>query len=237
MPTTVTVTRDTAGRYFVSLLVEEEIAALPPVAAQVGIDLGLYDVVVLSTGERVGNPKFFHRDARRLARAQRRLAKKQRGSRNREKARRRVARVQVRIADRRMDFLHKLSTRIIRENQAVCVKSLNVKAMVRHPTLAKAISAVGWGELVRQLPYKAAWYGRTLVAIDKWYPCSKYCCECGHVLGSLGRRASVDISRMRYCARSRRQRRAKCIGRGAHGRSLWRGRKTGTSSLVSGSPR
>jgi putative transposase len=190
-PTTVTVTRDTAGRYFVSLLVEEEIAPLPPVAAHVGIDLGLHDVVVMSTGERVGNPRFFNKHARRLVRAQRCLAKKQRGSRNREKARRRVARIHARIADRRADFLHKLSTRIIRENQAVCVESLNVKAMAKHPTLAKAIHDVGWGELVRQLTYKAAWYARTLVAIDKWYPSSKRCSDCGHVLDSL----SLDVRR------------------------------------------
>ncbi len=184
-PSTVTVSRDTAGRYFVSILVEEDIASLPPGDAQVGIDLGLHDTVVLDTGEQVGNPRFFAQDEQRLAQAQRRLAKKQRGSKNREKARRKVARVYARIADRRNDFLHKLSTRLIRENQTICVESLQVKAMSKHPTLAKAIHDVGWGELVRQLTYKAAWYGRTLVAIDKWYPSSKRCSDCGHVLGSL----------------------------------------------------
>jgi putative transposase len=184
-PSTVTVSRDTAGRYFVSLLVEEEIAPLPPVVAQVGLDLGLHDTVVLHTGEKVGNPRFFHRDAKRLAQAQRRLAKKRLGSRNRDKARCKVARVHARITDRRRDFLHQLSTRIIRENQTICVESLNVKAMVRHPTRAQAIHDVGWGEFVRQLTYKAAWYGRALVAIDKWYPSSKRCSACGHVLGSL----------------------------------------------------
>jgi putative transposase len=184
-PSTVTVSRDTAGRYFVSLLVEEEISPLPPVEAQVGLDLGLHDTVVLDTGEKVGNPRFFQRDAKRLAQAQRRLAKKKFGSRNRDQARRKVARVHARIADRRRDFLHQLSTRLIRENQTICVESLRVKAMVKHPTLARAISDVGWGELVRQLTYKAEWYGRTLVAIDKWYPSSKRCSECGHVLVSL----------------------------------------------------
>jgi putative transposase len=184
-PSTVTVSRDTAGRYFVSLLVEDEIAPLPAVAAQVGLDLGLHDTVVLDTGEKVGNPKFFTQDEQRLAKAQRRLAKKQLGSQNRAKAKQDVARIYARIADRRRDFLHKLSTRIMRENQTICVESLNVKAMAKHPTLAKAIHDVGWGEFVRQLTYKADWYGLTLVAIDKWYPSSKRCFDCGHVLGSL----------------------------------------------------
>jgi putative transposase len=115
-PTTVTVSRDTAGRYFVSILIEEEIAPLPPTTGQVGLDLGLHDVVVLDSGEKVGNPRFFAQDAQQLAKAQRRLAKKQLGSKNRGKARRTVARLHARIADRRTDFLQKLSTRIIREN-------------------------------------------------------------------------------------------------------------------------
>jgi putative transposase len=184
-PTTVTLSRDTAGRYFVSILLEEAIAPLPATAKQVGIDLGLHDVVVLDTGEKVGNPRFFAQDEKKLAQAQRRLAKKQRGSKNRDKARRKVARIHARIADRRRDFTHQLSTRIIRENQTICIESLHVKAMVKHPTLAKAIHDVGWGAFVRQLEYKAAWYGRTLVKIDRWYPSSKRCHACGHVLDSL----------------------------------------------------
>ncbi|HET8909438.1 MAG TPA: RNA-guided endonuclease TnpB family protein [Ktedonobacterales bacterium] len=184
-PTTVTVSRDTAGRYFVSILVEDEIAPLPATVGQVGIDLGLHDVVVLDSGEKIGNPRFFAQDEKRLAKAQRRLAKKKLGSKNRDKARRKVARIHAHIADRRTDFLHQLSTRLIRENQTICVESLQVKAMVKHPTLAKAIHDVGWGEFVRQLEYKAAWYGRTLVKIDKWYPSSKRCSACGHILDSL----------------------------------------------------
>jgi len=120
-----------------------------------------------------------------LAHAQRNLARKQKGSKNREKARLKVAREHARIADQRRDGLHKLTTRLMRENQTVCVESLAVKNLVRNHTLAKAISDVGWGELVRQLEYKAAWYGRTLVKIDRWYPSSKRCHACGHVLDSL----------------------------------------------------
>ncbi|HEY1389729.1 MAG TPA: RNA-guided endonuclease TnpB family protein [Ktedonobacterales bacterium] len=185
IPTTVTISRDTAGRYFVGILIEEEIAPLSPANTQAGIDLGLHDVVVLDSGEKVGNPRFLAQDEQKLATAQRRLAKKKLGSRNREKARRKVARLHARIADRRTDFLHKLSTRLIRENQTICIESLSVKAMGRHPTLAKAIHDVGWGEFVRQLEYKAAWYGRTLVKIDKWYPSSRRCATCGHILDSL----------------------------------------------------
>jgi putative transposase len=184
-PTTVTVTRDAAGRYFVSFLVDEEISPLPASAGQIGLDLGLHEVVAFDNGEKVGNPRFFAQDEQRLAKAQRHLARKQNGSKNRAKARRKVARIHAQIVDRRTDFLHKLSTRIIRENQTVCVESLQIKAMDKHPRLAKAIHDVGWGEFVRQLTYKANWYGRTLVAIDKWYPSSKRCSACGHILTSL----------------------------------------------------
>jgi putative transposase len=185
VPTTVTVSRDTAGRYFVCILLEEEIVPLPSVEAQVGIDLGLHDVVVLDSGEKMGNPRFFAQDEKQLTKAQRRLAKKKLGSKNHDKARHTVAHIPARIADRRQDFLHKLSTRIIRENQTICIESLRVKQMVKHPTLAKAIHDVGWGEFVRMLEYKAQWYGRTFVKIDKWYPSSKRCHLCGHVLDSL----------------------------------------------------
>ncbi|HEU4781975.1 MAG TPA: RNA-guided endonuclease TnpB family protein, partial [Ktedonobacterales bacterium] len=113
------------------------------------------------------------------------LARRQKGSKNREKARLKVASIHAQIADQRRDGLHKLTTRLIRENQTVCVESLAVKNLVRNPTLAKAISDVGWGELVRQLEYKARWYGRTLVKIDRWYPSSKRCHACGHVLDAL----------------------------------------------------
>jgi putative transposase len=184
-PITVTITRDPAGRYFVSFLVEEEIATLPISPQTVGIDLGLHDVVTLSTGEKTGNEHYFLKDEKHLARAQRRHAKKQKGGKNREKARRKVARIHARIADRRRDFLHKLTTGLIRENQVVCVESLSVKNMMQNEHLAKAIADVGWGELIRQLQYKASWYGRAVVAIDKWYPSSKRCHACGHLLDSL----------------------------------------------------
>ncbi len=184
-PTTITVTKDCSNRYFVSLLVEEDIQTLPVVNKQVGLDLGLKSMVITSDGQTYGNPKFFARDEKKLAQAQRRHAKKKKGSKNRAKAKLKVARVHARIADRRRDYQHKLSTHIIRENQIVCVEDLQVKNMVKNHRLAKAISDVGWSELVRQLEYKAEWYGRTLVKIDKFYPSSKRCFDCGHILDSL----------------------------------------------------
>jgi putative transposase len=184
-PITVTVSKDTAGRYFVSFLVEEEIEALPVVTAKVGIDVGLKDLAVFSTGEKIANPQHLRRSERRLAHAQRNLARKQKGSKNREKARMKVARIYAQIADQRSDGLHKLTTRLIRENQTVCVESLAVKNLVRNHSLAKAIHDVGWGKLVRQLEYKAAWYGRTLVKIDRWYPSSQRCHACGYINTTL----------------------------------------------------
>src|SRR2546429_8979506 len=146
-------------------------------------------MVIASNGQTYGNPKFFAKDEKKLAKAQRRHAKKKKGGKNRRKAQLKVARIHARIADRRRDYQHKLSTKIIRENQIVCVESLQVKNMVQNHSLAKAISDVGWSELVRQLEYKAKWYGRTLVRIDKFYPSSKRCFDCGHVLATL----SLDV--------------------------------------------
>jgi putative transposase len=184
-PTTVTVSRDSAGRYFVSLLVEEALAPLPATSAMVGGDLGLDSRGHPFNRGKTGNQRFFQQDEKRLARLQRRHARKRKGSKNREKARRKVAKRYARIAESRHDFQHKLTTRLIRENQTICVESLAVKQMVQHPTLSKAIADVGWGELLRQLDYKAAWYGRTLVKIDRWYPSSKTCSACGFVLETL----------------------------------------------------
>ncbi len=184
-PTTVTITKDKASRYFISILVEEDIKHLPRVKKQVGLDLGLKSMVITSDGEHVGNPRYGRSDEKKLAKAQRHLSKKKKGSKNRAKARLRVAKAHAKIADRRRDYQHKLSTRIIRENQTICIESLQVKNMVKNHSLAKSISDVGWSEFTRQLEYKAEWYGRTLIKIEKWYPSSKRCHSCGHVLDSL----------------------------------------------------
>ncbi len=184
-PSSVTVSRDRSGRYFVSILVEEEIELLPVVEQQVGLDVGLKSMVVLSTGEAIDNPKYYAKAERQLARRERKHARKKKGSKNREKARQKVSRLHARIADKRRDYQHKLSTRLIRENQTICVESLAVKNMLKNHCLAKAISDVGWGEFLRQLEYKAKWYGRTFIKIDRFSPSSKTCSACGDVLEAL----------------------------------------------------
>jgi putative transposase len=184
-PSTVTVSRDAADRWHVSILIEEAIEPYAPTETAIGIDAGITSLVTLSTGEKVANPKHERRDRARLAKAQRRLSRKQKDSANREKAKVKAARAYARIADRRRDFLHKLSTRIIRENQTVIIEDLSVRNMVRNHHLARAISDASWSELRRQLEYKADWYGRTVIAIDRFYPSSKTCSECGHLAAKM----------------------------------------------------
>jgi putative transposase len=184
-PSSVTVSKDKSGRYFVSILVEEGIGTLPLIDKAVGIDLGLKSFLITSDGEMIPHPKYYARDEKKLAKAQRKHARKKKGGKNRKKAQKKVARIHARIADTRHDFQHKASTKLIRENQVICLETLNVKGMLHNHKLAKAISDVGWGEFTRQLEYKAKWYGRTIIKIDRWYPSSKTCSDCGHVLDTL----------------------------------------------------
>ena len=180
-----TVSKDKSGRYFVSILVEEGIGTFPLIDKAVGIDLGLKSFLITSEGKTIPNPKYYARDEKKLAKAQRKHASKKKGGKNRDKARKKVARLHARIADTRRDFQHKASTKLIRENQVICLETLNVKGMLQNHCLAKAMSDVGWGEFTRQLEYKATWYGRTIIKIDRWYPSSKTCSACGHVLDTL----------------------------------------------------
>lgn len=178
-PSTITVSKDAAGRWFVSILVEERIRPLDPADRMVGVDAGITALATLSTGEKITNPRHERRDRRRLAKAQRTLARKAKRSSNRAKARLRVARVYARIADRRRDFLHKLSTRLVRENQVIAVEDLTVRNMVKNHALARAISDASWRDLRMMLEYKAQWYGRELLVVDRWFPSSKLCSACG----------------------------------------------------------
>ncbi|MEX5706801.1 RNA-guided endonuclease TnpB family protein [Parafrankia sp. FMc6] len=184
-PSQVTVSRNARGQYHVSILVEETITTLPPTSGQVGIDAEITSLVTLSTGEKVTNPRHERADRARLARAQRESSRKEKGSANRAKARARVARVHGRIRDRRRDHLHKLSTRIIRENQTVVIEDLSVRNMVRNHSLARAISDASWSELRTMLEYKAGWYGRTVIAIDRFYPSSRTCSVCGSIVEKM----------------------------------------------------
>ncbi len=161
-PSTVTVSKDSAGRWFVCILVEEEITPLAPVPATVGVDMGVTTLATLSNGDEIDNPKFERSDARRPARARRALARKSEGSANRAKARSKVARLTARTSDRRRDFLHKLSTRLIRENQVIAVEDLTVRNLVKNRPLARAISDASWRQL-REIRARAP-RDRSLVA-------------------------------------------------------------------------
>ena len=179
------VSMDSAGRYFVSIVVKEEIATLPPLKARIGIDLGLTHFATFSTGEKIDNPRHFERHYKRLRRAQKSLSRKKKGSKNRDKARRKVARIHARITDARKDFLHKLSTRLISENQAIGTETLRVQNMLKNKRLSRHIGNAGWGGFVAMLQYKADWYGRDVVPADTFFPSSKTCSVCGYKLAEL----------------------------------------------------
>ncbi|GLY89178.1 RNA-guided endonuclease InsQ/TnpB family protein [Actinoallomurus iriomotensis] len=185
-PTSVTVSREPCGRWYVSLAVEiPDPQQAPPTGAVVGVDLGVKDFAVTSDGEKIANARRLAMRERNLARYQRRMARKQSGSSNRAKAKVKVARAHRKVAASRADFLHKTSARLVRDHDVIVIEDLAVQNMVRNRRLAKAISDCGWGEFRRQLEYKAAKYGRRLIVIDRWYPSSKTCSVCGHLLTEL----------------------------------------------------
>jgi putative transposase len=177
-PSSVTVIRDSAGRYFASFVIEAEPGALPPAVPVTGIDLGLNHFAVLSDGRKISSPRFLRRVEKNLKRRQRNLSRKQKGSRNRDKARVKVACAHVRVADARRDFHHQLSTALIRENQAVAVEDLAVSGLAR-TRLAKSVHDAGWSEFVGMLEYKARLYGRAFIRIGRFEPTSRTCSACG----------------------------------------------------------
>ena len=185
VPSSVTVSRDPAGRYFVSLLCEEDIAAHRLTDKVVAGDLGLSTFLTFADQRpSIEPPKFLAEMLHRVRRLSQALSRKAKGSKNRDKARRRLARLHARVADARKDFLHKLSTQLIRENQAVFMEDLCIKGLMR-TNLARSIGDAAWGELLRQLAYKAKWYGRTYWQADRYFASSRTCHACGFKLRAL----------------------------------------------------
>ncbi|MEV4324455.1 RNA-guided endonuclease InsQ/TnpB family protein [Microbispora rosea] len=177
-PSSVTVVKDAAGRYFASFVVETAGEPLAKVTPEIGIDLGLTHFAVLSDGRKVDNPRFLRRAERRLRKAQQELSRKEKASANRDKARAKVAKAHAGVADARRDWAHKLSTALIRDNQAVYVEDLAASGLGR-TRLAKSVHDAGWSSFVGMLEYKAARYGRHFARIDRWFPSSKLCSQCG----------------------------------------------------------
>ena len=185
-PSSVVVSLHPSGRWHISLKVDDPtIQPLPPVERSIGLDAGISALVTDSDGNIVANPRTINRFQKRMRQAQKALSRKVKGSNNRRKARVRVARIHARIADIRQNHLHQLSTRLIRENQTIVVEDLNIRGMVKNHSLARAISDASWSELMRQLSYKAEWHGRKLVKVDRFFPSSKTCSSCGHLLNKL----------------------------------------------------
>lgn len=175
-----TISKAPSGKYHISILVETEIQKLPASDMRVGIDVGIKDFAVLSNGESYKNPKHLRKSEKRLAKLQRDLSRKQIGSSNRNKARIKVAKLHEKIANQRMDFLHKKSTEIIRKNQAIVIEDLKVKNLMKNHNLAKSIAEVSWSRFREMLDYKSRWYGRELIIAPPDYPSSQLCSDCGN---------------------------------------------------------
>ena len=194
-----TISRHPSGKYHISLLCKEEIVELPKTDSSIGIDLGITDFAIFSDGQKIDNNKFTSKMEKKLKREQRKLSRrgllaKKKGinlfeAKNYQKQKRKVARLHEKVMNQRTDFLNKLSTEIINNHDIICIEDLNIKGLLRNHKLAKSISDVSWSSFVTKLQYKADWYGREIIKVDKWFPSSQICSNCGHKDG----KKSLDI--------------------------------------------
>ena len=188
-----TISRVASGKYYVSILCETEINELPKTNSNIGIDLGLKDMMILSNGEKIGNKKFSRKLERKLRREQRKLSRKQevakkekrdlKECKNYQKQKIKLAKIHEKIMNSRNDFLNKLSTEIIKSHDIICIEDLNTKGLLQNHKLARSIADVSWYKLINKLEYKAKWYGKEIIKIDRWYPSSQICSVCGENTG------------------------------------------------------
>ncbi len=181
----ITISKDTTSRYFISIHFETDWSPLEDLQTSVGIDVGIKTLAVLSNGEKLENPKFLPLAEKRIKKLQRRVYKKVKGSNNRRKAKLKLARADASVADKRQDYIHQFTTKTIRENQTIIVEGFSVANLLKNHCLAKSIANANWGEMFCQLEYKAEWNGRKYLELDRFFPSSKICSSCSHLLVKL----------------------------------------------------